>query len=68
MSTFITFIIPTIGRDSLKNSVNSLLNLKDNNWNALIIFDGIKNNLFDEYDKYDKDNEYDKYDKYDKDN
>ena len=65
MSTFITFIIPTIGRDSLKNSVNSLLNLKDNNWNALIIFDGIKNNLFDKFDKfdeYDKDNEDNKID------
>ena len=42
---FITFIIPTIGRDSLKNSVQSLLNQTDNNWNAIIIFDGIKNNL-----------------------
>lgn len=42
----IIFIIPTIGRDSLKNSINSLLNLKGNYiWKAIIIFDGIKNNL-----------------------
>lgn len=51
-NVFITFIIPTIGRNSLKTAINSLLDLKDNNWNALIIFDGIKNNL------YDKDNNY----------
>ena len=44
---FITFIIPTIGRDSLKNAIKSLLNLKDNNWKALIIFDGIKNSIID---------------------
>ena len=42
---FITFIIPTIGRITLINSINSLLNLKDNDWNAIIIFDGIKNNI-----------------------
>ena len=42
---FITFIIPTIGRESLLNSINSLINLKDNNWNAIIIFDGIKCNI-----------------------
>lgn len=42
----IIFIIPTIGRDSLINSINSLLNLKGNYiWKAIIIFDGIKNNL-----------------------
>jgi len=37
----ITFIIPTIGRDTLINSINSLLNLDDNDWNAIVIFDGI---------------------------
>lgn len=42
---FITFIIPTIGRNTLINSINSLLNQTDNNWNAIIVFDGIKQNI-----------------------
>ena len=42
---FITFIIPTIGRSTLINSINSLLNQTDNNWNAIIVFDGIKQNI-----------------------
>ena len=40
-SPFITFIIPSIGRDSLKDTLNSLLNLNDSAWNAIIIFDGV---------------------------
>jgi hypothetical protein len=42
---FITFIIPTIGRESLKNAITSLISLKDSNWNAIIIFDRVKNNI-----------------------
>ena len=41
----ITFIIPTIGRDTLINSINSLLNQTYIDWNAIIIFDGIKSNI-----------------------
>ena len=41
----ITFIIPTIGRDTLTNSIQSLLNQTNNNWEAIIIFDGIKPNI-----------------------
>jgi len=41
----ITFIIPTIGRITLNNSINSLLNQTIENWNAIIIFDGIKSNI-----------------------
>jgi hypothetical protein len=44
-NTFITFIIPTIGRKSLTNTINSLLNLNNKNWKAFIIFDGIENNF-----------------------
>ena len=40
---FITFIIPTLGRDSLIDAIDSLLALKDPDWNAVIIFDGVKN-------------------------
>lgn len=42
---FITFIIPTIGRESLKESIKSLIEQDDDNWNAIIIFDGIKKNI-----------------------
>jgi len=41
----ITFIIPTIGRESLLYSINSLLNQTIENWYAIIIFDGIKKNI-----------------------
>mgnify|MGYP000851196043 CR=1 FL=1 len=41
----ITFIIPSIGRDSLKNTIRSLLNQTSDNWKAIIIFDGCKNTL-----------------------
>jgi hypothetical protein len=40
---YITFIIPTIGRKTLTNSINSLIKQTIQNWNALIIFDGVKN-------------------------
>jgi hypothetical protein len=42
---FITFIIPTIGRESLIIAINSLFNLTKLNWNAIIIFDGVKKNI-----------------------
>lgn len=42
---FITFIIPTLGRDTLYNSLLSLVEQNNNDWNALVIFDGIKQNI-----------------------
>ena len=42
---FITFVIPTIGRESLIIAINSLFNLNKLNWNAIIIFDGVKKNI-----------------------
>jgi len=41
----ITFIIPTIGRNTLINSINSLLNQTITLWKAIIIFDGIPSNF-----------------------
>lgn len=38
--TKITFIIPTIGRSTLQDSINSLLNQTNSNWKAIIVFDG----------------------------
>ena len=43
--SFITFIIPTIGRITLLDAINSLIEQDDPNWNAIIIFDGIKKNI-----------------------
>jgi glycosyltransferase involved in cell wall biosynthesis len=40
----ITFIIPTINRDSLINSITSLINQTHTLWKAIIIFDGCKPN------------------------
>ncbi len=39
--TFITFIIPTIGRNSLYETLKSLITQNDKDWNAIVIFDGI---------------------------
>jgi glycosyltransferase involved in cell wall biosynthesis len=41
----ITFIIPTIGRNTLLNSINCLKNQTVQSWKAIIIFDGIKSNI-----------------------
>jgi len=41
----ITFIIPTIGRSTLINSINSLKNQTVKDWYAIIIFDGISCNI-----------------------
>jgi hypothetical protein len=44
-NVYITFIIPSIGRESLKQSIDSLIAQKDSDWNAIIIFDGINKNI-----------------------
>jgi glycosyltransferase involved in cell wall biosynthesis len=41
----ITFIIPTIGRSTLINSINSLKNQTVKDWCVIIIFDGISCNI-----------------------
>lgn len=44
----IIFIIPTIGRDSLKNSIMSIINLNGNyKFKIIVIFDGIENTFHD---------------------
>jgi len=43
----ITFIIPTIGRPTLVNTVACLLNQTNPNWKAIIIFDGIEPTISD---------------------
>lgn len=44
MKKFITFIIPSVARASLNNSLNSLLKQTDNDWNAYVGFDGLNEN------------------------
>jgi len=43
---FITFIVPTIGRDTLKRTIDSLINQTNPNWNCIVIYDGIESNEF----------------------
>lgn len=40
-ASLITFIIPSIGRETLGRSLNSLLDQTKQNWKAIVIFDGI---------------------------
>lgn len=51
MKTIITFIIPTIGRKTLERTILSLINQNNQNWKAIIIFDGVKNNINQNIDK-----------------
>ena len=43
----ITFIIPTIGRTTLKRSILSIINQTVKEWNAIIVFDGLEPNIDD---------------------
>jgi glycosyltransferase involved in cell wall biosynthesis len=43
MSTpLVTFVIPTIGRETLSRSIQSLHNLTNPNWHAIVVFDKIE--------------------------
>jgi glycosyltransferase involved in cell wall biosynthesis len=49
MSTpIITFIIPTIGRETLSRTVQSLLNQTNKNWKCIIVYDGIEPHKFED--------------------
>ena len=41
----ITFIIPTIGRNTLQNTLDCLINQSNPNWKAIVIFDGISSTI-----------------------
>ncbi len=45
MQKLITFILPTIGRLSIINTIQSLKRLKTDLWECIIIFDGVKNTI-----------------------
>lgn len=38
---YVTFIIPSLGRSSLEKTIQSLIDLNDWNWRAIIFFDGV---------------------------
>lgn len=37
----ITFIVPTLGRETLSNTIDSLINQCDCDWKAIVVFDGV---------------------------
>jgi glycosyltransferase involved in cell wall biosynthesis len=41
----ITFVVPSIGRQTLKRSLESLINQKNKNWKCIVGFDGISEEL-----------------------
>jgi glycosyltransferase involved in cell wall biosynthesis len=47
----LTFIIPTIGRDTLHRTIESLEKQANNNWNAIVIFDGCNPTIETKNDK-----------------
>jgi glycosyltransferase involved in cell wall biosynthesis len=44
----ITFIVPSIGRKSLTNSINSLISQTNENWECIIIYDGVDGYVFED--------------------
>lgn len=41
MSYFCTFVIPTIGRDTLRRTLQSVIDQTDPDWNAIVVADGL---------------------------
>jgi len=48
MSDKITFVIPSINRESLKNSVDSLIQQTNPNWECIIVYDGVDGKIFED--------------------
>jgi len=44
----ITFIIPSVNRPSLKETINSLINQTNPNWLAIVIYDGVPGESFED--------------------
>lgn len=44
----ITFVIPSLNRESLKETVNSILKQTNPNWKCIIIYDGVKGEVFED--------------------
>jgi glycosyltransferase involved in cell wall biosynthesis len=48
MTNTITFIIPSLNRDTIINSVQSLKNQTNPNWKCIIVYDGVDGEQFDD--------------------
>jgi UDP-glucose:(glucosyl)LPS beta-1,3-glucosyltransferase len=44
----VTFIIPSINRESITKTIDSLFKQTSNNWKAIIIYDGVRGKQFDD--------------------
>jgi glycosyltransferase involved in cell wall biosynthesis len=44
----ITFVIPSLNRDTITRTVNSLLNQTNTNWRCIIVYDGVDGTQFDD--------------------
>lgn len=44
----ITFIIPSLNRPTIKRTIESLINQTSPNWKAIVIYDGIKGEVFED--------------------
>ena len=48
MKNIITFIIPSLNRFTILNSIESLKNQTNPNWKCIIIYDGVDGTPFDD--------------------
>ena len=44
----ITFVIPSLNRDTLKRTIHSLLNQTNPNWKAIVVYDGVDGESFND--------------------
>jgi len=44
----ITFIIPSLNRPTIKRTIESLINQSSDNWKAIVIYDGVDGEKFDD--------------------
>ena len=48
MKKGITFIIPSINRPTIKESINSLIQQTNSNWECVVVYDGVDGPLFED--------------------
>jgi glycosyltransferase involved in cell wall biosynthesis len=48
ITPIITFVIPSINRSTLQNSINSLLNQTNPNWKCIVVYDGVVGSSFED--------------------
>ena len=48
IQNIITFIIPSLNRDTIVNSIESLKNQTNPNWKCILVYDGVDGKIFDD--------------------